>query len=858
MVTEEAVIHLAIACLLLALCCAVWADDDVATLPLNDAADLGTIEVPFHESRHVTLPALPAKPGKVIVLRFGAVAYCPGPGGCNYNINVTINGATVGRRTNGGEDRLVGREASFRFTTGTTGDFQVFSGPRVMLMYAPDVATGNTMSTDGLGATFVLDVSDLVSGVDGNTLTITNTRPVDTDKYDPDVIVENVQVGWLDRELLPKLEVNIPQRGDIARKVTVEELTLAQGTAGGFSADLAEGVELLVETAVGTDPQTQSQLQAQDDRPAVSQADVEVAPWGANGFKLTATWPTLHLMRTIEIRDGLVHWKERWTNTSDAIAAVAFRHRFSLRDEAARFRVGGDPDAPAMAGSPQNPTLFVESHTVHGNGAGITAESDWLRLLMALRTGGGIGELYSESLALPAAGSIDFDLTITPVADGGGYWSFINAVRRRWGVNGVCLQAPIFWNYARAPDCPTPEETLRQSLGHLGPIVLVAGGWLRLTPDRTTVCSGNYPKLPQDAPRTPGKTPDLDVDAFVSFKHRDAWWRQLASTTRLIQQTCPQVKVMHMTHPAMEVVYKPMADRFPIAGEVIQTAAGNPFEVYHYSRAHLGAYADEDWAVYYHSPRPGSTYLAHILRSIQRSMDETGSDGIYCDEFSWGGRRRGYSRYDYSRWDGYSADTDENGEVVHLKCDNAYVSESCQLRMTHEVLRRGKLFLANGGASLRSVNSLPILRFVEGGNGHGMMANGHLSSVPLVLGNMGDQKTQRGVFESVKQCLSIGCIYSPTAVNLLLKGDDNFVCKLYPITIRELGGGCVKGEERLITTSSGSYRWPAREATVRFYTYDANGDLLDGDKVVKVGVDDSLQVDVPSDGLTIAEVSDAI
>jgi len=176
--------------------------------------------------------------------------------------------------------------------------------------------------------------------------------------------------------------------------------------------------------------------------------------------------------------------------------------------------------------------------------------------------------------------------------------------------------------------------------------------------------------------------------------------------------------------------------------------------------------------------------------------------------------------------------------------------------MTHEVLRRGKLFLANGGASLRSVNSLPILRFVEGGNGHGMMANGHLSSVPLVLGNMGNQKTQRGVFESVKQCLSIGCIYSPTGVNLVLKGDDNFVCKLYPITIRELGGGCVKGEERLITTSSGSYRWPAREATVRFYTYDANGDLLDRDKVVKVGVDDSLQVDVPSDGLTIAEVSD--
>ncbi len=854
---EKLIIHLAVVCLL-SLCAIVLADDNAAALPLQDVTDAGTVKVPFHETRHVTLPALPAKPGKAIILRFGAVAYAPGPGGCNYNMTMAMNGAAVSRCTNGGEDRLVGREATFRFTTATKGDFQVFSGPRIMLMYAPDVATGNAMSTDGLGATFVLDVSDLVSGVDGNTLTITNTRPVDTDKYDPDVILDNVQVGWLDRKLLPKLEVSIPQRGAIARQVAVGELTLAQGEAGGFSAHLADGVELLVETGVGMDPQLPSQLLAQDELLAEGQAKVEIAPWGANGFKVTATWPTLRLSRTIEIRDGLVRWKERWTNTSDAIAAVLFRHRFFLRDEAARFRVGGDPDAPAMAGSPQNPTLFVQSATVQGNGAGITAESDWLRLLMALRTGGGIGELYSETLALPAGGSMDFDLSITPVADGGGYWSFINSVRGRWGVNGVCLQRPIFWNYARASDCPTPEETLRRSLGHLGPIVLAAGGWLRLTPDRTTVCSGNYPKLPQDAPRTPGKTPDLDVDAFVTFKHRDAWWQQLATTTQLIHQTCPQVEVMHMTHPAMEVVYEPVAERFPIAGEVIQTAAGKPFEVYHYSRAHLGAYTDKDWRVYYYSPRPGSTYLAHILRSIRRSMDEAGSDGIYCDEFSWGGRRRGYSRYDYSRWDGCSADIDQNGEVVRLKCDNAYVSESCQLRMTHEALRRGKLFLGNGGASLRSINSLPIFRFVEGGNGHGTMANGHLSCVPLVLGNMGNRKTQKGVFESVKQCLSIGCIYSPTAVNLLLKGDDNFVCKLYPITIRELGGGCVKGEERLITTSSGSYRWPGREATIRLYTYDANGDLLDRDKVVKISAENSLPVEVLPNGLTIAEVSNAV
>ena len=37
------------------------------------------------------------------------------------------------------------------------------------------------------------------------------------------------------------------------------------------------------------------------------------------------------------------------------------------------------------------------------------------------------------------------------------------------------------------------------------------------------------------------------------------------------------------------------------------------------------------------------------------------------------------------------------------------------------------------------------------------------------------------------ESLSMGSIYSPIAVNHLLEGPDNFVCKQYPLTVRELG-----------------------------------------------------------------------
>ena len=75
---------------------------------------------------------------------------------------------------------------------------------------------------------------------------------------------------------------------------------------------------------------------------------------------------------------------------------------------------------------------------------------------------------------------------------------------------------------------------------------------------------------------------------------------------------------------------------------------------------------------------------------MRRALDEVGLDGLYSDEFSWACNTRGYSRYDYSRWDGYSADLDDDGQVVRLKSDNGFTTESAQLQLVHEALRHGR------------------------------------------------------------------------------------------------------------------------------------------------------------------------
>jgi hypothetical protein len=825
------------------------------SLPLDDTIRLGDQALPAEQAVQLSLPPLPGKPGKTIVLRFSMVAYADRAAGCNMNARVELNGTPLGRRTAGGDERLIGRAPTFEFATGNHRlGFSVFSGDRLMVMFAPDVVTGDRMSKDGSGASFAMEIADLARGVDGNTLTIRNERKSTPGKR-LDLIVRGIEVGWLDRGRLPKPPDLVPQRAPLKTAVSLGDTRLAWATGGGFSVAGPQGLEIVVETSLGVKPTARSQLIAADSPGTGSGPRVRTEPFGPAGFRTTAEWPGLKLLRSVQIQGAYVEWKERWTNTGDAIRGVPFRHRLFLRQGPAIFWLAGSTDQSMLASTAQNPTLFLQSKAQNGCGFGVAAESDWLRLLLWMRAEGGVGELYSESLALAPGASIDFTLTVTPVRDGGSYWTFINGLRRRWGLNRLCVAAPIFWGFSRAPGGRTPEQTLSKSLGHLGPITLVLGPWLRMEPDARAVTGGRYPRLPADAPRTPGRTADLDVESFLRFTHRDALQEQFTDTVRRMHRTLPQVKVMQMMHPAMEAVYKPLVDRWPYREDAVVTAQGTLFEDGSYNRAWLGQYAQRDWAVLYFVPRPGSTYLQAVLRAMCDSMDRCGGDGIYSDEFSWAFQSRGYSRYDYSRWDGYSVDLDEEGRVLRLKSDNGSTTEAAQLQILGEVLRRGKLFLGNGGPALRSVNSLPAARFAEGGNGTASMAGVHLSEVPLVLGNFGDQKTGQGVFAAVKTCLSMGCVYSPGAVNLLLAGADNFVCKLYPITIRELGPGWIQADERVISSVTRSFPWPEGVPALRAYRYSSRGDLIDRGTLLRPAAAKKLEIVVPHGGLVIAEVA---
>lgn len=847
-------IHWLLLSILLGMALLSWLGTGLAAepLPLEDAVALPDQSIGYGKSVELGLPALPARAGKVVVLSFRAFVRTEGAGGCNWNATVSVNGATPGRFTASGTERLVGRSALLELLPDRR-PFSVFGGDKLMIIYANTADQADAVTADGLGGTFNLDISDLVRGVDQNTLRFTNHYLGPQPEGLGDLVVQDLRVGWLDRAKLPTVGHHAPRRGPVGEWRTVSGVRLGQSAQGGFVVAANDGPDLLVETALSMDHEAASALVADDSAEVKEGPELAASRLGEAGFRLEARWPQVTLTRELAVHDGLVVWRETWTNTGAETAGVPIRHRLFLREVPARFHVAGSLDNVAVASTPANPTLFMEPTSGDGPGYGLTVESDWWRLLHAQRVSGDVAEVYTNCLALAAGKSLELEMTITPVGAGGGYWAFINSVRRRWGANGLTMQRPMFWGWTRKQGLDDPVEAIKASLGHLGPVAVVVGPWQRLQPDCYVVRDERYPKLPDDAPRTIGRCPDLDLDAFLTFAHREAYWTQVTNDTAMLHEAIPGIQVIHMTHPAMECIYRPLEDRWPIAADAIKTPEGKTFEDAGYTKAWLGSFTEKDWGVLYYVPRPGSAQMQAYIAGAERAMDECGADGMYSDEFSWAFMSRGYSRYDYSRWDGYSADLDENGKVLRLKADGGAVTEACQQAMLQACRSRGKFFLGNGGSALRSINNIPHHRFVEGGNGPSWYGQGHLSAVPLILGNMGDETTTSGVFASVRLCLAYGAVYVPVGCNLLLEGTDNFVSKLYPITVQEIGPGFVVGQERLITTVSRFFDWPGVAGKVKLYRYDRNGTRIDAEAEVETRAGEPLAIQVPEEGLVVAE-----
>jgi len=828
--------------------------------PLEDAVKLGNFELPAPgTNRNFELPKFPVKSGKIPVLRFRMVSYMPTSSGCNYSVIITVSGTDLGPITAANENRMVGKRPFFEMKNAYKGRPFAYFGRKnaeICVPFGPDCETVDQNSVDGAATAFLLDLSDVLSPVDGNSVNFRNIRN-HIDGVPLKVMVRDCEIGYLDKSKLQKLSSSQIAAEPLKTVRQRGECKLEVGASGGFAYSSGNGPKLIVESRLSSDLDAPWTVLASDTRKGGSVSVVN-RDFGKYGVETEIRFPKdITLTRRLTIgADGLLQWREVYKNTGKTIAAVPYHHNLSFGVEEPRIWLSGEPNGSFVPTALSHPTVVLEEPRGKQRGMGITLESDIARLVSATKRLIDTAELYTTVLALAPGKSIALEFSVSPIAEGG-YWTFINDLRKRWHLNSITATAPFFFDdldlYRISRGKKGMVEMLRQSTGSLGPMYVTLTPW-RIGTWELVSHKEDYAKLPAAAPRAPGRTPDLDIDGFLRFGAHDVIDREQKEMIELIHKNIPNVKLVQMNHASMEAVYLPYAERWPYADCAVTDADGRIFHSEHYDMK-LDKFRTQDWVIGYYVPYGGSAYYNFKLAMARKALD-IGFDGIYVDEFSFAFAVAGYSRYNYSSWDGFSADIGPDNTILRLKSDNAYTSVPYQNALVDLVHGRGKFFLGNGMAATRSVNNAPCLRFWED---FGRIGCAHIAKVPLILGHKKGE-SRKLVFEGVRYAISEGCVYSPFLSSAkYLQGEDNFVCKQYPITVLRLMPGGVVGRERLLTAVSGVFDWPGipdgTEALL--YCYDENGDRInEGSKaVISSG---KIKLAVPKNGLIYAELPPGI
>ena len=798
-----------------------------APSPLQETTVLGSFALEESAtSRTFQLPALKQRPGMTPVLRCRMFIRGKHASGCNYGARITFNGTLLSGKTASGRDRILDRRSRFELKDPHyPGLRPVIRGTDILLIFAPNANAADGVIKEENGSWFCFDISDLNRDVDCNTVTFQNTRPKDaTDRC---VVIQDAEFGY---RVNKSDDANLRTASYTPSNLFIENASyrLDLYPGGGFALSNREGgVPMIIETSFGMKPLSPALLTA-GKVPADRKAP-RLSRLSNDTLRMETQFGTLRLERTLRLMEDRLEWKEKWTNRGKGIQGVPFRHQCFLADELPRIWLRGEPDTADQLTLDGNATVFLESRKHSGIGTGIVLEDDILRLIAGAMVEQGVAEIYSGTLAMAPGSSRTFTYTLNPVAEGG-YWTFINAVRDRWGAGRFGAERPVFWGpHLRYG---TSEEGIWRELGHLGPIAVSIPEWLPHYGDKALLRS-NSSVTPQEL-----------------LQHRQKKIQEfLTELLPRFKRALPEARILTMTHPMMFYAYLPEFENTRLAADAIRTPDGKPYRHDGFEQIILRDAVKRGWFIPYLLPRPGG-YAFETHLAITNAVLDAGADGVYCDEFSSCNERRSYSRYDYSEWDGFSADLDENGKVLRLKSDCGYTSLPFQNAMLHAILSRGKYFLGNGPTVSRDILASAAHRFSEGASSHANMAAGHLNHVPLVLGNFGDLNSTAGVMAAVREALLAGCVYSPfSTTHFHVQGPDNFVCKLYPLTIVRLGPGTIWGRERIITCVSGKFRLPENVTSPRLYVYDKNGVRLQ----TPVPRGPEMELKVPEGGLVIVE-----
>ena len=496
-----------------------------------------------------------------------------------------------------------------------------------------------------------------------------------------------------------------------------------------------------------------------------------------------------------------------------------------------------------------NPTTFIEGQAGSGGLGLVVLDERWRLQLDMSAAANFTARLDNRGLGLPPGGSHTYQWAIYPVptrqvaVNGtGGYWDFINRVRDDY-VPATTLRRLGGWlDYLRASSWP--KERLAD--------------WLSVRGFKYVIIDGPYsgePWLGEDTNFSwyPSATKGVPLN--------------LTGMLRLLGHACRNVRAIDpdiQCAPAFETAMSPglapgdtrvrWNDSITIQpdGEAAgyrwsgcKSAVDPSPQCQQFIATHGHQY------LYYPQLQPRNSYFNFIMTRFRDAHAVANLTSGYLDIFSYTGTGSPDLHPDHDRWtydqcDGHSVDLHPNFTIARCKADLSQLTAPARAAVVKSILSRSRdsMVVVNDMGVTDAIRELPIHHFLEAVYDT-VYTQAHFST-PLALGYSRGYEaglieikkagtwwrtwnSDRDVFEDVKDKLKSGLLYYAYDLpegNLTRVTGDGILSLMFPITPRELYGGCVVGDERVITLHNGSYSFGGKGADIEVAScvcFDASG-----------------------------------
>ncbi len=482
------------------------------------------------------------------------------------------------------------------------------------------------------------------------------------------------------------------------------------------------------------------------------------ARWISSGSD-TATLdsPAYGFKRSMQVLSDHILVKDTLSNPTGSNVGVHLFHR-ALGDGSPReTRLGGLESSKSVRNA-FNPSIFA---SYGSTGIGLLAEDDVFRVHALLGVDQGAPMLSDDQLVLAAGKSVTLEWSLYPTGSGG-YWEFVNAVRRNWGTNRT-INGPFAFTAGFGDAAFTSRD------------VAGLGKWAR---DRNLkYIVGGMPK-----------NSDGTYAHGTAGGHSDYWIRNEKSWQTKLRAGDPGAKTLSYFH--MQISTE-SAGESKYSDSRMKDEGGQT--VVYPNKERLPLFV----------PTPTNGYGKALMSFLNSMTGQIGVDGIYWDEMSGS-----YGAYNYNGpWDGVTGVLDPRSKVL---TDTRSAVPLQLLPMSKKIVdwaeSKNLMIIANSMSRTRTLMDEPFLRFQETLGNFDKMANTHLQW-PVGLANNNKEETAADSVQQVVSMLDRGGVYYGFRY-VRAASPWNFSSVLYPITPVELREGVVIGKERILTNRSGTFGFP--------------------------------------------------